>query len=165
MERPAFEEMMNDVRKGKIKALNNSKGEQGVRNSLKDELRRLSGRISNLQSRRTRLYEDYVDWILNEEEYIFAKKNYESEYDSLNKQHEILAVQYQKYCEAISSDNKWISMMKSVRSAKVLTKELADTVIDKVFIYDDKSIEIVMNYQDIYDDTVMYLEQIKEAVA
>ena len=56
-------------------------------------------------------------------------------------------------------------MMKSVRSAKVLTKELADTVIDKVFIYDDKSIEIVMNYQDIYDDTVMYLEQIKEAVA
>lgn len=148
-----------------IKALNNSKGEQGVRNSLKDELRRLSGRISNLQSRRTRLYEDYVDGILNEEEYIFAKKNYESEYDSLNKQHEILAVRYQKYCEAISSDNKWISMMKSVRSAKVLTKELADTVIDKVFIYDDKSIEIVMNYQDIYDDTVMYLEQIKEAVA
>ena len=147
-----------------IAAMSNTNAENAVRSGIRYELRRLSGKLSSVQVQRKRLYEDYVGGILDEEEYLYAKSEYDEQYEILNKEHELLAVKYQKYCEAISSENKWISLMKSVRNAKVLTKELADAVVERVFIYEDKSIEIVMKYQDVFDTTQIYIEQIKEAV-
>ena len=66
------------------------------------------------------------------------------------------------YVEAMSTDNKWITLMKSVRNAKKLTQELVDTVVDRILIYEDRNIEVILKYQDIYDLTVKYADQIKK---
>ena len=66
------------------------------------------------------------------------------------------------YVEAMSTDNKWITLMKSVRNAKKLTQELVDTVVDRILIYEDRNIEVILKYQDIYELTVKYADQIKK---
>lgn len=52
--------------------------------------------------------------------------------------------------------------MKSVRNTRKLTQELVDTAIEKVLVYDDKSIELVMKYHDIYELTLKYADELKK---
>ena len=66
------------------------------------------------------------------------------------------------YLEAMSSDNKWITLMKGVRNAKKLTQELVDTVVDRILVYEDRSIEVIVKYQDVYKLTVKYADEIRK---
>ena len=52
--------------------------------------------------------------------------------------------------------------MKSVRNAKKLTQELVDTAIEKVLVFDDKSIELIMKYHDIYELTLKYADVLQK---
>ena len=80
----------------------------------------------------------------------------------LNHQLDELAVRKAEYQKAVSADNKWITLMKSVRNANKLTQELVDTAIEKVFVFDDKSIELIMKYHDIYELTLKYADELQK---
>lgn len=149
-----------------IARLRNTKAEKSIRNQLNNAISSVSLRMNGLQKKRTRLYEDYIEGILDEAEYTFAKKTYDDEYEMLDRQLNELMERRNAYMEAMSSDNKWITLMKGVRNAKKLTQELVDTVVDRVLVYEDRSIEVIMKYQDVYELTVRYTDEIrKEAEA
>ena len=145
-----------------IAQLRNTKAEKSIRNQLNNNISSVSLRLNGLQKKRTRLYEDYIEGILDEAEYAFAKKTYDAEYEMLDRQLNELMERRNGYLEAMSSDNKWITLMKGVRNAKKLTQELVDTVVDKVLVYEDRSIEVIMKYQDVYELTVKYADQIRK---
>ena len=110
------------------------------------------------QRNRTRLYEDYVARILDESEYLYAKKSYEGETEKWDKHLEELVAQRNAYQEAMSPRNLWVKVMRSVRNIKKLTQELVDAVIERIYIYDSGDLHIVMKYQDIFELTKEYLE-------
>lgn len=142
--------------------LRNTKAEKSIRNQLNYNISSVSLRLNGVQKKRTRLYEDYISGLLDEEEYAFARKTYEAEYEMLDRQLNELMERRNGYVEAMSTDNKWITLMKSVRNAKKLTQELVDTVVDRILIYEDRNIEVILKYQDIYELTVKYADQIKK---
>ena len=143
-----------------IDRLKNSKAEKAVRKRLNDAVKSLSVKTSNMQKRRTKLYEDYADGIIDEEEYLYMKDTYEREYEQLNRQLEAFIQKRNDYIEAFSTENKWIKMMKGIRNVRKLTKDVVDAVIEKVSVYDDGRLEIIMKYQDIFDLTDGYITQI-----
>ena len=145
-----------------LSMLRNTQAEKSVRNQLNARILSISQKLRGLQKKRTRLYEDYTDGILNEQEYSFAKRTYDQEYETLNRQLDELTARRNEYQEAMSADNKWITLMKSVRNCKKLTQDLVDTVIEKVLVYEDRSIEVVMKYDDVYKLTVQYADQIRK---
>lgn len=142
--------------------LRNTKAEKSIRNQLNNNISSVSLRLNGVQKKRTRLYEDYISGLLDEEEYAFARKTYEAEYEMLDRQLNELMERRNSYVEAMSTDNKWITLMKSVRNAKKLTQELVDTVVDRILVYEDRNIEVILKYQDIYELTVKYADQIKK---
>lgn len=145
-----------------IKKLKNTRTEQLVRNRLNDIIKSLSIKIGSLQKRKTQLYEDYTEGIVDEEEYLYIKTSYEREYDQLNRQLEACIQKRTDYIEAFSSENKWIKMIKSIRGTKKLTKDVVDAFIEKVTIYEGGRIEITMKYQDVFDLTKNYIAEIRE---
>ena len=144
-----------------IKRLKNTTAERSVRKKLNDIVKSLSVKAGNLQRRKTKLYEDYTEGIIDEEEYLYMKETYEREYEQLDRQ---LSAFIQKKCdynEAFSSENRWIKLMKSVRNVGKLSKEVVDAVVDKVSVYEAGRIEITMKYQDVFDLTDTYIKEIK----
>ena len=119
-------------------------------------------KIRGLQSKRTRLYEDYTEGLLDEQEYNFARESYNTEYEKLNKLLDDLIVRRSEYQEAMSADNKWITLMKSVRNCRKLTQELVDTVVDKVKVNENKDVELIVRYHDVYEMTVRYADELRK---
>ncbi len=61
--------------------------------------------------------------------------------------------------ESISEKNQWIMMLKETDRDMDLTQELVDSTVDRVYVYEDNAVEVVMKHQDIFDFTKDYVEK------
>lgn len=132
-----------------------------IKDKQNAQIKSLKIRINSLLKKRTKLYEDYIEGLLSDDEYLFAREVYEVDYTSLNLQLEESIIKQQEFNEALSPDNKWIKLMKSTISSKKLTQELVDEFVDHIKIYKGNKIEIVMKYADVYKLMVCNLEKIQ----
>ena len=89
-----------------------------------------------MSKKRTRLYEDYAEGLLDEEEYTFAKKSYDEQYADYSRRLDEAVQRRGKFSEAMSLDNKWITLMKSVSSATQLTQDLVDESVELVKVHE-----------------------------
>ena len=119
--------------------------------------------LNALKKKRAGLYESYVEVILNEEEYAFAKQTYEEQYEALNRLLDEAVERRERFLASISPDNKWLTMMRGAAGMTGLTQELVDAMIEKVLVYGEGRIEVVFNYNDVFYAMLECVEQIKEA--
>ena len=137
--------------------------EASVREKHKAAVASVKLRLNALKKKRAGLYESYVEGILNEEEYAFAKQTYEEQYEALNRLLDEAVERRERFLASISPDNKWITMMRGAAGMTGLTQELVDAIIEKVLVYGGGRIEVVFNYNDVFYAMLECVEQIKEA--
>ena len=144
-------------------AMRGGAGEASVREKHKAAVASVKLRLNALKKKRAGLYESYVEGILNEEEYAFAKQTYEEQYEALNRLLDEAVERRERFLASISPDNKWLTMMRGVAGMTGLTQELVDAIIEKVLVYGGGRIEVVFNYNDVFYAMLECVEQIKEA--
>ena len=144
-------------------AMRGGSGEASVREKHKAAVASVKLRLNALKKKRTGLYESYVEGILNEEEYAFAKQTNEEQYEALNRLLDEAVERRERFLESISPDNKWLTMMRGVAGMTGLTQEVVDAIIEKVLVYGGGRIEVVFNYNDVFYAMLECVEQIKEA--
>ena len=144
--------------------LRNSEGERSIRDQQNALITSLNLKLSGVSKKRTRLYEDFTEGILDEEEYAFAKKAYDEQYADLSRRLDEAIQRKVKFAEAMSEDNKWLTLMKSVSGAEKLSQDLVDESVELVKVHEDGSIELVMKYGDIYALTVQSIKEVQEAM-
>ena len=144
-------------------AMRGGSGEASVREKHKAAVASVKLRLNALKKKRAGLYESYVEGILNEEEYAFAKQTYEEQYEALNRLLDEAVERRERFLASISPDNKWLTMMRGAAGMTGLTQELVDAIIEKVLVYGEGRIEVVLNYNDVFYTMLECVEQIKEA--
>ena len=144
-------------------AMRGGAGEASVREKHKAAVASVKLRLNALKKKRAGLYESYVEGILNEEEYAFAKQTYEEQYEALNRLLDEAVERRERFLASISPDNKWLTMMRGAAGMTGLTQELVDAIIEKVLVYGGGRIEVVFNYNDVFYAMLECVEQIKEA--
>ena len=144
-------------------AMRGGAGEASVREKHKAAVASVKLRLNALKKKRAGLYESYVEGILNEEEYAFAKQTYEEQYEALNRLLDEAVERRERFLASISLDNKWLTMMRGAAGMTGLTQELVDAIIEKVLVYGGGRIEVVFNYNDVFYAMLECVEQIKEA--
>ena len=144
--------------------LRNSEGERSIRDQQNALITSLNLKLSGISKKRTRLYEDFTEGILDEEEYAFAKKAYDEQYADLSRRLDEAVQRRSQFSEAMSVDNKWITLMKSVSTAEQLSQDLVDESVELVKVHDDGSVELVMKYGDIYALTLQSIKEVQEAM-
>ena len=144
-------------------AMRGGSGEASVREKHKAAVASVKLRLNALKKKRAGLYESYVEGILNEEEYAFAKQTYEEQYEALNRLLDDAVERRERFLASISPDNKWLTMMRGAAGMTGLTQELVDAIIEKVLVYGGGRIEVVFNYNDVFYAMLECVEQIKEA--
>ena len=144
-------------------AMRGGSGEASVREKHKAAVASVKLRLNALKKKRAGLYESYVEGILNEEEYAFAKQTYEEQYEALNRLLDEAVERRERFLASISPDNKWLTMMRGAAGMTGLTQELVDAMIEKVLVYGEGRIKVVLNYNDVFYAMLECVEQIKEA--
>lgn len=149
-----------------LAVLKGSTGEANLKEKYNAAIRSIQLKQNAVHQKRSRLYDSYVDGTLDETEYAYAKQIYEQSYERLAALLEEAIQRRERFLESISPENRWMSMMKQATGAKELTPELVEAMIQKVLVYENKSLEIVFYYDDVFQDMYKSILEIqKEANA
>lgn len=103
------------------------------------------------------LYQNYVDKLMTEQEYMTLKRRYRAEAEEAERLIEALTRQ-QAAEAAHTPENPFFAAFGSFRDADTLTREMAQTLIQRVYVDGDSNIEIVFRYQDEYKELCTYLK-------
>lgn len=144
--------------------LRGSEGEKNIRDKQNAIITSLNLKLSGVSKKRTRLYEDFAEGLLDEEEYAFAKKSYDEQFTDLSRRLDEAVLRRSKFNEAMSVDNKWITLMKSVSTATQLSQDLVDESVELVKVHESGAVELVMKYGDIYALTIQSIKEVQEAM-
>ncbi len=104
--------------------------------------------VNKQQEFRMKLYENKVDGIITHEEYLSMKQRYTDKIASLQK---IISELEQERTEILDSSElncSWMQKFIENRNVTELDRQLVVTLIDKIEIFEDKSIEITFNFKD-----------------
>lgn len=144
--------------------LRNTTADKSIRERQTNLIRSYSVKVNNLKQKSHRLYEDYTAGILDQEEYLFTKEAFQKELASFSLRLEEAIERKEEFSQAMSSNNKWITLMKSVSRAKKLNQSLVDTVIEKILVFENNRLEIIMKYEDIFLAMVGAVEETENEV-
>ena len=123
---------------------------QGRLDAAKRALKRYNGLYDSL-------YQNYVDQLMTEQEYMTLKRRYKAEAEEAERLIETLT--RQQVAEAAHTpENPFLAAFGSFRGADALTKEMAQALIERVYVAGDSNIEIVFRYRDEYKELCTYLE-------
>ena len=121
------------------------------------DIREATANIGYIKDGRKQLFSDFTDKIVSQDEYKYAKEQYDIDYRMENER--LLHIQKQQALfNNTFTENKWIKELKKYKSIKMLSKEIIDTFISKIKIYSNKTIMIEWNFGDSYEQRLSTLK-------
>ena len=111
------------------------------------------------------MYENLVEGILDDKEYQLAKVKYADEAKKLSAESEDIKNRKKYMDSAILFDTEWTRLVKSAKCETELTQNLVDTLIEAVYVYEDKRIEVKFKYAEERNEMVHLMETMMKGVA
>lgn len=142
--------------------LNRTRQAKKERAEYQRELEFLQGTLERTKGITSGLYEDFADGVLNEKEYLFARKRYREEENRLEQL--IVETDYKQsvYQEDFAKTFDFASAMEKYRNFKHLTPEVVQAFIKAVWVVDINHIEIEYAFED---ELQAYLTLLRERKA
>lgn len=113
----------------------------------------------NLESKQERLLTDLTDGLLNRDEYEYTKARYAKEHTALLEEEREAELEALTLKETYHSAQKWLNSLKKYRRLPVLNREIVDLIVERILIYSDKRIEIVLSCSDPYQAFAVILKE------
>ena len=128
-----------------------AKQQTNPRCELDSEIARASRELETINGRLAKLYEDYVDRLLNEQEYVRIKAEYEQRAESFRQRLEELSKRAALISEASASDNRWLRAARDFQNPAVLTREMVEAMIERIEVSGPDRIGVVWKFNDEFD--------------
>lgn len=144
-------------------ALNQEKMMQKLRGTAKEhnlidqyvaKVNYLMQELKKVNSRREGLFESFAEGILDEADYQYAKKSYDEEYASLEKQLSEAKSRKKELDGVLTANNEWLQAIHKVEDATELDQDLVNALVKKVLIYEDNRVEVEFKFReqkDVFD--------------
>lgn len=114
--------------------------------------------LTKLNVRREKLYENFVEGILDDAEYQLAKLKYAEGAEKLSEELETVKARKTYMESAIIFDTDWARAVKASANETELTQKLVDTLIEAVYVYEDKRVEVKFKYVESRNEMVQLME-------
>lgn len=108
----------------------------------------LTQELKKVNSRREGLFESFAEGILDEADYQYAKKSYDEEYASLEKQLSEAKLRKKELDGVLTANNEWLQAMHKVEDATELDQDLVNALVKKVLIYEDNRVEVEFKFRE-----------------
>lgn len=113
-------------------------------------LQSIRTRRKNLEAKLEQLLINLTDGLLNRDEYDYMKARYTQERNALMEEEREAELKLLEAKETYNTAQRWLNSLKQYGKVPTLNKELIDLIIDKVYVFNDKRIQVVLNYGDPY---------------
>ena len=130
----------------------------------KRQQRVLESELEKLKNERIHQYEAYAEGVLSREKYITVKKQLTEKIEKIQSEQKALAsviIEEERYRSRIRTA---VQQLEVQIEREKLTKEIIDTMIDTVYVYDKKRIEVILKFDDVLQKVISeYTEGAKGA--
>ena len=106
--------------------------------------------MAGVQKYKKKTYENYVDGVLDKEEYLSYKAEYEKQDQDIREKIWHAEQEKDNFEETEESFENWIEKFIKYGTLSEVTREIVTEVIDRIVVSRDKSIDIVFKYQSPY---------------
>lgn len=114
------------------------------------KIERLQKELAGVQKYKKKTYENYVDGILDKEEYLSYKSEYERQDQDIREKIRQTEQEKENFGEAEESYENWIEKFVKYGKLEEVTREIVTELIDRIIVNGDKSIDIVFKYRSPY---------------
>lgn len=113
-------------------------------------IERLQKELAGVQKYKKKTYENYVDGVLDKEEYLSYKAEYERQDQDIREKIQQAEQEKDSFGEAEGAYENWIEKFIKYGILSEVTREVVTELIDKIIVNGDMSIDIVFKYQSPY---------------
>ena len=133
-------------------------------NALDSQINELKQKLQQNQRYRGSLREDYVDGIINEQDYISLKSDYEKEKNNLQNELDLLESNKFQYDSVLSEDSKYISEFKKFENERHLSAAMVSALVERIEVKDYNKIIVRFRYRDEFALILSYADNKKTGV-
>lgn len=110
----------------------------------------MQAQLLSIQKYKKKTYENYVDAILDKEEYLSYKTEYEQQEQNVRDKMEQLEKE-RNSIEAVEENyENWVESFIKYGELKEITREIIVELVEKIVVYGDNRIDIEFKYQSPY---------------
>lgn len=128
----------------------------------KDELKQIQDKLERVIYLKASIYEDLKQGILTKQEFLIAKEKYALDIDALTEKLRKQQKEVETFEQCMSGENKWLKAFLSFRNAKELTKDMAQALLERVEVYEDRRIHIIYRFRNEYEYLISQLKNTEE---
>jgi len=121
------------------------------RSVIQGEISKTAHEIENISGRLSRLYENYVEGLLIETEYIIVKTEYERRTAALREKAEQLSERAAVIMDVSVSGNPWLKAARDFQNPKTLTREMLEALVEQVTVFGPGNIKVAWKYRDEFE--------------
>jgi DNA invertase Pin-like site-specific DNA recombinase len=126
--------------------------------TLDKKITEIKGKIQQNQRYRGSLRKDYVDGIINEQDYINMKAEYEEEKNALQTDLDLLESHKKQNSDMVSGDSRCITEFKKFEHERHLSPQMVSALIERIEVIDYNKIIIRFKYRDELDFILSYID-------
>lgn len=127
-----------------------------------EKLSSVQAKRRNIEQRMEQLIIDLTDGLIDKHEYSYAKGRYTGECEKLLEEEQHLYAESRKLDTIVAGSEKWIQALKAYQAYPKNDRKLVEQLVQKILIYPNYRIKILLNYQDPYHQVAQYADSIPE---
>ena len=122
-----------------------------------------SNKRKKIEAKIEHLITDLTEGLIDRDEYVYMKERYSSEYDAALKAEIAAKVDFAKHDHIVSEAEKWMQTIKEAHCLPMLDRPLVELLVQKITVSKDRSIKLILNYADPYEQLLNYVNEAEEA--
>ncbi|MBR3183575.1 MAG: recombinase family protein [Mogibacterium sp.] len=146
-----------------IKRLKGGVGERRLSDQYQGKVNNISLQLSKITEKKARLYENLVEGLLEEEDYQFAKKQYENEYQRLQIALDEARQAKDSFDKVMALNTDWMQAVKGLGNMDELSADVIKAMVARVSIFEGKRVQIDLKYQDKAAEVAAIVDALREA--
>ncbi len=131
-----------------LQKLNRTSQAKQIKRDYKRQIADTKNRLEHVQFMNCNLYNDYVDGLLNERDYLFAKQKYVQETENLTQKLSELTAMQTTYETGYEGSHDFAKIMEQYAGFQELTSDLIHALISRVTFFGEDRIEIEYTFSD-----------------
>lgn len=128
----------------------------------KDELKQIQDELERTAYLKANLYGDLKQGILTKQEFLIAKEKYALDIEVLTEKLKKQQKEVETFERCMSGENKWLKVFLSFCNAKELTRDMAQALLERVEVYEDRRIHIIYRFRNEYEYLISQLKDTEE---
>jgi len=130
--------------------------------SFETQITKLEEEIERYQKLKLRLYEDFTNEVLDKSEYFDFRSRYTNVIDEKQQAIKRLKKELVRAVDTGTTTKNWVTLFQQHENIEELNRRSLISLVDRILIYENHTIEIVFKYKDEYMQTLEYVMSFSE---